>query len=651
MPRLTDKTFVPNNFGKQIFQARYAAPSEEHWHQRCDVVAKDAASCESPEVVEKITNRFYRVTSQGDFVPGGRILFGAGRARQNRLNCYVLVPEDTVESIGQTIKDMYKISCGGGGVGFNFYKIRPKGDDIQNIRHSAPGSISVMKMINEIAEHVRSGGGRRTALMALLNVDHPDLLEFLHVKLDKGELNNFNISVAMTDEFIEACNEDRNWSFKFNGRDYHVFEMDRISPKLDDNGDIIPDQFTTETIRVVGYDQDDALARANEHYKTHWNDQFHNPRFYELKAMEIFAKIWHNAFESGDPGIFNLSMVNNHTNVGYFEGLLMACNPCGEANLPNYGNCCLGHVNLANFVNEDTGEFDWNGLKYAVKSGVRFLDNILTVNHFPIEKCRTVSDRSRRIGLGVMGYHYMLIKLGIRYGSENCLVFTDRLFNFIKENAYLASAYLAKEKGAFPEYNSEEFLKQPFAKTLTPRTRFIIREYGMRNAIVLSIAPTGTTSMVMGVSSGIEPIFAPMYYRRWRDRGVIKREVVLDPLFKKYVDEGRSLNHFVGAYDVTPEEHMAVQAAVQRHIDQAISKTINVPEDANALDFVDVALKYIPDLKGLTIYRAGSKPNEPIEAIPTTAENIKKFVVEASDSKEEVSGAICNIGDGSCGDV
>lgn len=624
-----------NELGQKIFEQRYAYPGETKYSDRCRSMAKHIASSEKDDDKEFYERRFFDVLATGDFVPGGRIIFGCGRSRQNMLNCYVLEPEDNVDSIGKVIADMYKISCAGGGIGFNFSKIRPKGDDIQNIKNSSPGSVSVMRMINEIGNHVRAGKNRRTALMAELNVSHPDILEFLKVKLDLGELNNFNISVAITDQFISACESNEDWIFTFNNRRYFVYSMVRISP----NGD-------KEDVTTVALDEIDAVERVKTHQLKHVNDQFTNVEKSPFKALDLWNRIWENSVKSGDPGIFNIDLANTYTNVSYFERM-NATNPCGEITLPPYGNCCLGNINLANMV-DDSGEVDWKKLAHTVRIGVRFLDNVLTVNHYPIPECDEVGQRSRRIGLGVMGMHYMFIKLGIKYGSEKCLEFLDRLFTTIRDESYKASVYLARDKSPFPAFSAKLYLQESFAKTLPARIRMMIREHGIRNAVMLTVPPTGTISMVHGVSSGIEPIFAAMYLRRFRVANTWAEEVVLDPLFKEYIDQGKSLDLFVGSYDVTPEEHMKVQATVQRYIDNAISKTINLPNSAQWEDISKIALKYAPYLKGLTVYRAGSKGMEPLQAIPLTPENIEKYA-KISTSTETTSAEICRIGDNSCG--
>lgn len=626
-----------NELGQKIFEHRYAYPGETKYSDRCRAMAKHIASAEKDEEKESYERRFFEVLAAGDFVPGGRIIFGSGRSRQNMLNCYVLEPEDNVDSIGKVIADMYKISCAGGGIGFNFSKIRPRGDDIQNIKNSAPGAVSVMRMINEIGNHVRAGKNRRTALMAELNVTHPDIMEFLKVKLDLGELTNFNISVAITDRFIQACENDEDWYFTFSNRKYFVYEMTRVSP----NGE-------REQVATVALDEQDAVERVKLHQLKHFNDTFEDVREVKYKALDLWNKIWENSVKSGDPGIFNIDLANNYTNVSYFERM-NATNPCGEITLPPYGNCCLGNINLANMV--ENGEFDWKRLAHTVRMGVRFLDNVLTVNHYPIPECNEVGQRSRRIGLGVLGLHYMFIKLGVKYGSEKSLEFLDRLFATIRDEAYKTSVYLARDKSPFPAFNAKFYLQENFAKTLPARIRMLIKEHGIRNAVMLTVPPTGTISMVHGVSSGIEPIFAAMYMRRYRVANTWAEEVVLDPLFKEYLEQGKELDLFVGAYDVAPEEHMKVQATIQRYIDNAISKTINLPNSADWQEISKVALQYAPYLKGLTVYRAGSKGMEPLQAIPLTPENIEKYAkpVMATAAAEAASAEVCRIGDNSCG--
>ena len=631
----------PQGIGYDIFMSRYAYPGETKWKERAKAIAKHISSAEPDDKKSLTEQKYYDSIRSMDFIPGGRIIFGAGRNNYNLLNCYVINPEDTVESIGKLISDMYRISCAGGGVGFNFSNIRPKGDDIQNIKNSAPGSVSVMKMINEIGDHVRAGKNRRTALMGILNVTHPDLMEFLDVKLDQGQLNNFNISVAITDRFIEAVENDEDWYFWYNNRKYFGYSV--VANKGTDK------EFVTQ---ITALDEDDALGRANLHHKKEFTDEFTSVTLNPCKARAIWDYIYSNSIESGDPGIFNISLTNSFTNVSYFEDM-PATNPCGEIPLPSYGNCCLGHVNLANMVSDD-GLVDWKRLARTVRTGVRFLDDVLTVNTFPIPECREVGHKSRRIGLGITGLHYFLIKAGYKYGDESCLEFLERTFQTIRDEAYKASVSLSREKGPFPAFDYKKFLKEDFAKTLPPRIRTQIKKFGIRNAVMLTVAPTGTISMVAGVSTGIEPIFAPVYKRRYRHANVWREQVVVDALFESHVLAGKDLTPFVGAYDVTLEEHIKVQATIQKYVDSALSKTCNLPAEATYEDVKDMILEYAPYVKGFTIYRAGSKGNEPLEAIPVRdKEHAMELVAQSKtplspdlneDSEMELVDMNCNTG-------
>tara|TARA_R110000782_G_scaffold102791_5_gene190182 strand:+ start:16719 stop:18611 length:1893 start_codon:yes stop_codon:yes gene_type:complete len=626
---------ILNELGQEIFEQRYAYPGETKWSERSKVIARSIASAERDEDKEKVEKQFYDTISAGDLIPGGRIIYGAGRnsGRHNLLNCYVIVPEDTVDSIGDTIKNMYKISCAGGGVGFNVSKIRPQGDDIGSVKHCAPGSVSVLRVIDGVGEHVKAGKNRRTALMGILNITHPDMLHFLAVKLDKKELPNFNISVAITNRFLEAIENDEDWFFVFNNREYHRYELLRNNE---------------ETIFVVGMDEADVLARAEAFHKVGWEDTFEVVGMNDIKAKELWDTIWTNSVETGDPGIYNIDLANSYTNVSYFENL-ESTNPCGEISLPSYGNCCLGNINLSNMLLSDNSDVDWKKLARTVRTGIRFLDNVLTVNQFPIEECKTVAHKSRRIGLGVMGLHYMLIKLDLLYGSEKCLEFLDRLFTTIRDESYKQSIYLARDKSAFPEFDAKKYLKEEFAKTLPARIRMLIKRFGIRNAVMLTVPPTGTTSILHGVSSGIETMFSAMHKRKYRVGNVWKTKLIVDPLFKEFFDARKPLNNFVGAYDVAPEDHIQVQATIQKYVDSCISKTINLPETAEAEDFSKAALNFAPYIKGMTVYKAGSRGDEPLEAIPLTAENIAKYMSE--DVETAVSaGDACSLTGGDCGE-
>lgn len=623
-----------NGICETIFLQRYATPEETEWDQCARRVARHIASVEINGLAAEWQEKFYSVISAGDFMPGGRILFGAARRQFNMLNCFRLHPQDTVESIGKMVQDTYRISCGGGGIGFNFSDVRPKGDDIQNIRWSAPGTVSVMRMINQIGHHVRSGRNRRTALIAILDVNHPDLFEFLHAKLYLNELNNFNISVGITNEFLNAVRRNKIWDFKFKGRPYYAYDMDRINGKK------------KEQIRVVALNEKDALGRAQNHYRVTQNDVFDNVVRIDIMAREIWDTIIINAWKSGDPGIYNLDLANSFTNVSYFEDL-NSPNPCGEIPLPPYGNCCLGHVNLANMYNDKKNDVDWKKLAATIRTAIRFLDNVLASNHYPISECRTISEISRRIGLGVTGLHHLLLRLGYVYGDEKCLEFLDRFFATFRNEAYKASVLLAQEKGAFSAFDAEKYSNEKFFQQLPPRIQNGIKRHGIRNAVMLTIAPCGTNSMVLGVSSGIEPIFAPVYMRHFREGNILRKEYVADSLFVEYYTQGKDVSHFRGAHEISVEQHIAVQATIQRYIDSSISKTINIQSDYPVEDLGDVVLEYAPYVKGVTIYRNGSRDNEPLTPVDisdcdTLASIMSKIGVETA-SAEKCQDAKCEI--------
>jgi ribonucleoside-diphosphate reductase alpha chain len=390
---------ILNELGQEIFEARYAYPGETKWSERAKAIAKTIASAERDEDKERVEKFFYNAVGSGDLIPGGRIIYGSGRNRGNHnlLNCYVIIPEDSVDSIGKTVQDMYRISCAGGGVGFNVSKIRPRGDHIGSVANSAPGSVSVLQMINEVGEHVRAGKNRRTALMGILNVTHPDLLEFLSVKLDQGQLNNFNISVAITDRFLEAVELDEDWYFTFNNKEYHSYEMVR-------NGE--------ELLSVIGLDEQDAVARAENFHKNNWTDKFECIGQKDMKARRLWDLIWKNSVESGDPGIYNIDLANRYTNVSYFEKL-DSTNPCGEISLPSYGNCCLANINLSNMVLDDGTDVDWKRLASTVRTGIRFLDNVLTVNTSLLMSASWLENAQEELAWGSQGFTICLSNLAL----------------------------------------------------------------------------------------------------------------------------------------------------------------------------------------------------------------------------------------------
>jgi len=321
--------------------------------------------------------------------------------------------------------------------------------------------------------------------------------------------------------------------------------------------------------------------------------------------------------------VYDLTVRKNHNFVA--NGIVVK--NCGEIPLPAYESCCLGSVNISQFVKEKN--LDIQGFKRAIKTGVRFLDNILTVNEYPLEKIKFNATQSRRIGLGLIGLHYAMLKLGIKYSSKEGVAFTEKVYEILRNQAYWASTELAEEKGAFPKFDVDKYLDNKFVRTLPSKIRDRIRKYGIRNVCLLTQAPTGTTAMLAQESSGIEPIFSPVYKRTFRvNDGTDSKEtseIIADPLFLKMKEEGKDVSHFEGAHNISPENHLKIQEAAQNYIDSSISKTINLPENYPIDKLSKVMLKYIENLKGVTAYREGSRGNSPLTPL-----DIDKYLKEVN---------------------
>lgn len=646
-----NKDFDMNEFQEEIMKQRYALPTEKSWGEVSRRVANHLAKAEHNGDMALWEKRFNWALSNGYYFPGGRVLYGSGRRIGGLLNCFCKGVEDNRHSIAKLSHDMYLISTFGGGVGTNYSAIRPKGDSIQGVQGSAPGVVSEIRKIDAIGEQVKSGGGRRVALIATLSIDHPDLLDFLSVKLNLGELNNHNISINYNERFFDAVRNDELWTFEFRGQTYHRYAVNAFCDSTNgsagwvvekDGKQVVLGKGVPKVIHVVATSEDNALETAKNYHKEHWLDTFEIIGVDDISARDLWSIVCENAVKSGEPGFLFEDNIRENFATHYFEEY-SNCNPCTEALLPDDGNCNLGSVNLTRMYDEEKNDVDWSLLARTINIAVRMMDNVLTMNVYPTPETQVVAEASRRIGLGVMGLHHLLIKMGLKYGSEESLEFIERLFATIRNEAFKASIDIAKDKGSFPEFDYEKYCDNGYIQTLPSRLLKSIKKYGIRNAVILSIAPTGTISMVAGTSSGIEPIFAPMYSRKYRVGNTLAEETVVDSMFGQAVADG-NWDHIVGAYDVTPEEHMAVQAAVQDYVDQAISKTINVPADFTHEQLMELILDYSDRLKGLTIYREGSRENEPLTAIKTTKANVEKFAMV-----EELQGVVnAECSTGSC---
>jgi len=572
--------YEPRGLAGEIFTKRYAVHPQETWAEACDRVASFVSKAESGPDVSNYHKQFNHILVSGLFAPGGRIMYGSGRPRGQLLNCFVVPTSDSREGWGKTAYDTLVISGTGGGVGTNYSPVRPRGTEIRGTGGTATGSTSLMSIINAAGEEIKAGGGRRTALMMALEHDHPDIQEFLDKKLDLGKLNNANVSVIFDknpEKFFDQVRKGENVKLMFGGR----------------------------TVR-------------------------------EVPAKALWDKIIENALKGGEPGVLNGWYANRMSNVSYCAKLVCT-NPCGEIWLSEYDCCCLGAVVLPRFV--ENGDIQWDELAKTVRLGVRFLDNVLTVNTYPLPEIKDTCSALRRIGLGVMGLHDMLLMLGMKYTTDRALEKIDEVMAFIKNIAYEESVELAKEKGPFPKFRAEEFLRGGFAKTLKPSLRTKIAEYGIRNCALLTIAPTGTTSMVQDVTSGIEPMYAPGYRRRFRDGEELREEVMIHPLFQQFVNEGRSVKHFQGAYQLKLRDHFEVQRICQKHLDNACSKTINVLPGTSAEELSDLYMEFLPELKGVTVYPEGSREDQPLT--PLAYEEALEYAQTASTS---VDGGKCRSG-------
>ena len=508
--------------------------------------------------VKKTQKKFYQMMTDLEFLPNSPTLMNAGKELGQLSACFVLPVEDSMEAIFEAIKQAALIHKSGGGTGFSFSRLRPAGSTVKSTGGVASGPISFMRVFNMATEAVKQGGTRRGANMGILRVDHPDILDFINCKKDNADIQNFNISVGVTEAFMEAVEK---------GEDYHL-----IHPV---------------TKEAVG----------------------------TLSARKVFDEIVAGAWQNGEPGIIFLDRLNRDNPIPG-QGEIESTNPCGEQPLLPYESCNLGSINLYNMMRSKEGrwEIDWSKLEKTVKNAVHFLDNVIEVNKYPLDMIETVTKQSRKIGLGVMGFADMLLRMGTPYDSDEGVALGGEVMRFIQEKGHKASMELAKSRGAFPLFEESTFRDgQP-----------------LRNATVTTIAPTGTLSILAGCSSGVEPVFAYAYIRNIMDdtellevnpvlRTVLEeRNLYSDEIMRKIAQEG-TLAHiqelpedirkvFVCSHDIAPEYHVRMQAAFQDHTDNAVSKTVNFVNSATKEEVAEVyRLAYRLGCKGTTIYRDGSR--------------------------------------------
>ncbi|MAQ38437.1 adenosylcobalamin-dependent ribonucleoside-diphosphate reductase [Thioclava sp. UBA3469] len=564
--------------------SRFAAPiAEQIWDMKyrlkeqdgtpIDATVEDSwrriarALAEVEDKPAKWEEKFYGALEDFKYLPAGRIAAGAGTGRAVTLfNCFVMgtIP-DNMGGIFDMLKEAALTMQQGGGIGYDFSTIRPRGAEVKGVAADASGPLSFMDVWDAMCRTIMSAGSRRGAMMATMRCDHPDIESFITAKQDSARLRMFNLSVLVTDAFMEAVKADGPWDLKYGDKVYHT-----------------------------------------------------------LNARDLWNKIMRATYDYAEPGVIFIDRINKMNNLNYVEQIA-ATNPCGEQPLPPYGACLLGSINLARLVTnpfEADAGLDPEQLDEMVRLAIRMMDNVVDASRFPLEQQREEAQNKRRIGLGVTGLADALLMLGLRYGSEEAAAQTEAWMKQIARASYLASVDLAKEKGPFPLFDAEKYLASGNMMQMDDDVREAIREHGIRNALLTSIAPTGTISLYAGnVSSGIEPVFAYAYKRKvLQPDGSRTEEEVVDYAVQMWRDKfgDKPLpDYFVNAQTLAPMDHVRMQAAAQKWIDSSISKTINCPEDIPFEAFKSVYMEaWDTGCKGCTTYR----PNDVTGSVLSVSE-------------------------------
>ncbi|WP_111731720.1 adenosylcobalamin-dependent ribonucleoside-diphosphate reductase [Roseovarius amoyensis] len=567
---------------KYRFKAADGTPRDRTVEDSWRRVARALAAPEAkPQFWE---DRFYAALEDFRFLPAGRILAGAGTGRDVTLfNCFVMgtIP-DSLDGIFNALREAALTMQQGGGIGYDFSTIRPRGAEVTGVAADASGPLSFMDVWDAMCRTIMSAGSRRGAMMATMRCDHPDIEDFIAVKADPARLRMFNLSVLVTDAFMAAVRDDGPWELQFGGKVYHT-----------------------------------------------------------VQARDLWNRIMQATYDFAEPGVIFIDRINAMNNLSYCEQIA-ATNPCGEQPLPPYGACLLGSINLARLVRQpfdDGAHVDDDELDNLVATAVRMMDNVVDASRFPLEAQQQEAQAKRRIGLGVTGLADALLMKGLRYGSEQAAAQTEVWLHRIARAAYRASVELAREKGAFPLFDAKAYLSSGTMQGMDDDIREAIARDGIRNALLTSIAPTGTISLYAGnVSSGIEPVFAYKYTRKVLQKdGSRTEEEVTDyavNLWRERFGDADLPDYFVNAQTLDPQDHIRMQAAAQKWIDSSISKTINVPADISFEAFKDVYLQaWETGCKGCTTYR----PNDVTGSV-LSVESEKEFV--SNDYRETLASLI-----------
>ena len=565
---------------KYRFKAADGTPNDATVEDTWRRIARDLAQVESD--ADGWEDKFFGALEDFKYLPAGRITAGAGTARRVTLfNCFVMgtVP-DSMSGIFDMLKEAALTMQQGGGIGYDFSTIRPRGADVLGVSADASGPLSFMDVWDAMCRTIMSAGSRRGAMMATMRCDHPDVEDFITAKSDPARLRMFNMSVLVTDPFMEAVKADGSWDLVFGGKVYKT-----------------------------------------------------------VQARDLWNNIMQATYSYAEPGVIFIDRINTANNLNYCE-TIAATNPCGEQPLPPYGACLLGSINLARLVAQpfdEAAHLDQDAMSELVATAVRMMDNVVDVSNFPLPEQANEAQNKRRIGLGVTGLADALLMVGLRYGSDEAAAQTESWLKAIARAAYLASVDLAKEKGAFPLFDAEKFLASGTMQQMDDDVRDAIREHGIRNALLTSIAPTGTISLYAGnVSSGIEPVFAYAYTRKVLQKdGSRTEEEVVDyavQMWRELKGDTPLPDYFVNAQTLPPADHVKMQAAAQKWIDSSISKTINCPEDISFDDFKDVYMQaWDMGCKGCTTYR----PNDVTGSVLSVSS--EKTDKAPADSPDQVS--------------